>query len=473
MKKLRVIDYSNQQSPIEAQSLLAARFRIEDRARAQSLSPPTLHPVHGFQAVTRQVGGIFRPNPPQPRNEQDIPRRYLEGLPKNKNVWDGAIDSIFDIRWRGEVVSVGGQQRVWKYKRNGYARMLRRRFFLDPNKPRYTTRRIFMPDGIRIWQMWNDWNTRARENQTPRYLKEIRRTSREDIQVAHGVDETANLLDYYCGVIGIDIGEVCTAASVFLPSDHTVNGSRMIVKRGYLYGRVIPNVQWLEKRRNTYYIHNIEDGLSLGSPRSSFANLTIYLAALKTDAAVIQLFDFYSARAVRRRLWDNHLSTRSAMDRACHLIMEQSTRTLHENVGYGPHRPTIFALGLDGLSRKSRKGALAPMDHKLSRHLFQRIRQQAHPASITITRIDEYLSSKTCCNCSMNGLNSRVQFLNYPATPYAPQRQSYRVVVCNTCHQRLHRDGNAAHNLALDTWCILRWRQRPHQRIRPSRRLQQ
>lgn len=150
------------------------------------------------------------------------------------------------------------------------------------------------------------------------------------------------------------------------------------------------------------------------------------------------------------------------MDRACHLVMQQGAITSHGSTNL----PVIYAFGLEGMSIKARKGALALMDHKFSRHLYQRLKQDVHPSSIT--RIDEYLSSKTCCNCSSHGVESRVQYLQHPATAYAPQRQSYRVVICNTCNRRLHRDGNAAHNLALDPWSYLKWRRRVGFRIRPS-----
>lgn len=134
---------------------------------------------------------------------------------------------------------------------------------------------------------------------------------------------------------------------------------------GFLYGRMIPNQQWLERRKNSRNIHDLEDALSEGSTSSKFAKLAVYLAALKTDAGAIRLFDFYSSPSVRRRLWDNHLAQRSAMDRACHLGMQQGAITSHGNTSL----PVIYAFGLDGMSKRARKGALAPMDHKFSRHL--------------------------------------------------------------------------------------------------------
>lgn len=64
-------------------------------------------------------------------------------------------------------------------------------------------------------------------------------------------------------------------------------------------------------------------------------------------------------------------------------------------------RPFIYGFDLDGMSRESRKGALAPMDHKLANVLYRKIKQRSCGRDSTEadipTRIDEYLSPRMCC----------------------------------------------------------------------------
>ncbi|KAL1931895.1 hypothetical protein VTP01DRAFT_8951 [Rhizomucor pusillus] len=81
------------------------------------------------------------------------------------------------------------------------------------------------------------------------------------------------------------------------------------------------------------------------------------------------------------------------------------------------------------MSRKSRKGALAPMDHKVANALYRKIKQRNRRRDSTnadiATRVDEYLSSKMCCYCTKQGREQRVDFLQ--RTPVVPVRDAARL----------------------------------------------
>lgn len=65
----------------------------------------------------------------------------------------------------------------------------------------------------------------------------------------------------YDGVISLDFGEVCAAACVFQPTQQEVEAPQLIIKRGYLYARVIPNRDWLEARKAANSINDIQAAL--------------------------------------------------------------------------------------------------------------------------------------------------------------------------------------------------------------------
>ncbi|KAL1931896.1 hypothetical protein VTP01DRAFT_8952 [Rhizomucor pusillus] len=104
--------------------------------------------------------------------------------------------------------------------------------------------------------------------------------------------------------------------------------SQLIIKRGYLYGRTIPNRDWLETRRSVNNIDDIEAALSEGSTRSTYARYQTYLQTLKANDNSLRLWNFYSNRSVRRRVWDNAISQRLCLDKACYLVMNQANNTL-------------------------------------------------------------------------------------------------------------------------------------------------
>ncbi|KAF7725304.1 hypothetical protein EC973_000315 [Apophysomyces ossiformis] len=75
----------------------------------------------------------------------------------------------------------------------------------------------------------------------------------------------------------------------------------------------------------------------------------------------------------------------------------------------------VYAFRLDGMSRKSRRGALAPMEHKIANALYRKINQKNRNKdrqhADVCTRVDAYLTLK-------EGQDRRVDFLRrYPTAP--------------------------------------------------------
>ncbi|KAG0190848.1 hypothetical protein DFQ28_001436 [Apophysomyces sp. BC1034] len=287
------------------------------------------------------------------------------------------------------------------------------------------------------------------------------RASAEQIHSAHfsisvgklpsqEMDPLMSEIEATCDV-GLDFGEVCAAASVFRPREPGLCGSQLTIKRGYLYGRTIPNRDWLEARKAVNNIDDIEAALSEGSPRSTYARYQEYLRQLKENDNNIRPWKFYSNRSVRRRVWDNVISQRSYLDKACYLITNQAMHTFGMNREIDPTTRhvecprLVYAFGLDRMSRKSRKGALAPMDHKIAKTIEGRID-----------------------NMPIYTLKST----NISRRSSIGQEKVLRIVQCANCGRTFHRDGNAADNQTTIARYMLRFQQRPRWFIRPSRRLE-
>ncbi|KAG0183967.1 hypothetical protein DFQ28_000385, partial [Apophysomyces sp. BC1034] len=62
------------------------------------------------------------------------------------------------------------------------------------------------------------------------------------------------------------------------------------------------------------------------------------------------------------------------------------------------HPHLVYAFGLNGMSRKSRRRALAPMDHKIANALYRKIsqnnRHKDRQQADICTRVDKYLTLK-------------------------------------------------------------------------------
>ncbi|KAF7726548.1 hypothetical protein EC973_008679 [Apophysomyces ossiformis] len=230
-----------------------------------------------------------------------------------------SFSALFDIRRQATITRDEGVD----VRDRGYMRWLNQRMPGNENKPRFSRRRVFRTDGVRLYCIYNDWLRSRRGNTTCKYLTELRRTTKETLKDTWQAGSPGNQYDYlqhYDGVVGLDLGEVCAAASVFRPREPGLYGSQLTIKRGYLYGRTIPkNRDWLEARKAANNIDDIEAALSEGSPRSTYDRYREYLRQLKTNDNGLRLWKFYSNRSVRRRTWDNAISQRSCLDKACYL----------------------------------------------------------------------------------------------------------------------------------------------------------
>lgn len=106
----------------------------------------------------------------------------------------------------------------------------------------------------------------------------------------------------YDGVISLDFGEVCAVAGVFQPTQQEVEAPQLIIKRGYLYARVIPNRDWLEARKAANSINDIQAALKKGLTHSTYAKYHVCLRQLKANDDDIHLWNFYSSLSVDRRI---------------------------------------------------------------------------------------------------------------------------------------------------------------------------
>ncbi|KAL1930526.1 hypothetical protein VTP01DRAFT_10688 [Rhizomucor pusillus] len=96
-------------------------------------------------------------------------------------------------------------------------------------------------------------------------------------------------------------------------------------------------------------------------------------------------------------------------------LKEGSTRSTSIPIDRTPPDMGQCDIAKDGMSRKSRRVALAPMDYKLPNALYSKIKQHSRgrdrmEADIA-TKVDEYLSSRVCCYCTKQGREQQVDFL--------------------------------------------------------------
>lgn len=400
------------------------------------------------------------------------------------------FDELYDMKHCATVITMNGNIQKVKLSNRNYLRWLNQKIrehddVRNNTKRRFTARPFFLTDGVRLSTTYVDWTKSKRDDMSARYLKELRRTTREHlVHVYHPLPVTdPDLSLHYQGIVGLDFGQVCAVASVYRPTDSTLPGSQLIVKRSFLYGKTADLVLWQEKRkrRSDQDILGIEQQLSVGSTRGTLADYHIYLQALKEHNRGMRLMEFYSHPSIARKVWENKMSQRSAIDKTCSLIINQAAQG-REDVD---PRPQLFAFGMDGLSEKARKGQRSPMDHKVSRALFRKLRQlnarRRRPMRHALTRVDEYKTSKTCCRCIKSRgvlpMNENVEYLGRPPrigdarsrVDNTGQFRTFRVVRCNTCNRIFHRDGNAAENMCTIARYYLRYNRRQARFIRPSR----
>ncbi|CDH49181.1 predicted protein [Lichtheimia corymbifera JMRC:FSU:9682] len=348
---------------------------------------------------------------------------------------------------------------------------------------RFTPRPFFLTDGIRLYTIHVDWLRGKREGVQAKFMTELRRTTREAMIPILGPDneglrQGVNLSNHYRGVVGMDFGEVCAVASVYRPTNSTLQGSQLVIKRGFLYGRAFLNRDKYNKMKATNGIDHLLTELGASTYQGTYQQLVQFLDLIKANTRAYRLWMFQSKACVMRFKWDNSMSMRSRLDQACYLVTNQASAT-----DIVPdERPLVFGFGLDGISQQSRRGAVTPMDQKLINALFRKIKQANRGRQVNArdicTRVDEYMTSQTCCRCIKNAEISQAEYhvrqatINDRMTQNAQgQVQLFRVVRCaqHPDQHTYHRDGNAAENMATILRYMIRFQRRPNRFIRQSR----
>ncbi|KAI7873650.1 hypothetical protein K492DRAFT_200548 [Lichtheimia hyalospora FSU 10163] len=407
----------------------------------------------------------------------------VKGLPSTSN----RFIQFFDITRCATIVN--GERQVTD---RGYLRWLNTNI-PGTNTKRFSLRRIFLTNGIRVYSIYVDWLRHKRETVQGKYLTELRRTTREAmIPLISSEDETmgqaVDLSTHFRGVIGMDFGEVCPVASVYRPTNSLLHGSQLVIKRGFLYGRTFLNRNKYNNMKAMNGIDQLLTELGTSTTKGTYEQLMQYYNTIKGNQRAYRLWMFQSKASVMRLKWDNFMSTRSRIDQACFLIMNQANATAEQDhtsqEGYDPQedtRPLVFGFGLDGISQRNRRGAVAAMDQKLINALFRKIKQVNRSKVVHLrdfcTRVDEYMTSQTCCRCIKDTIVAQAEYLVRQANLFDRMEQNaqgqvevYRIVVCEHNNVHIyHRDGNAAENMATIMRYMLRFQQRPARFIRPSR----
>ncbi|KAF7725303.1 hypothetical protein EC973_000314 [Apophysomyces ossiformis] len=164
-----------------------------------------------------------------------------------------SFSALFDIRRQATITRDGGVD----VRDRDYMRWLNQRIPGNENKLRFSRRRVFRTDGVRLYCIYNDWLRSRRGNTTCKYLTELRRTIKETLKDTWQAGSPGNQYDYlqhYDGIVGLDFGEAICMAQLFQK------------KR-----------DWLEARKAANNIDDIEAALSEGSPRSTYDRYREYL----------------------------------------------------------------------------------------------------------------------------------------------------------------------------------------------------
>ncbi|KAG0170015.1 hypothetical protein DFQ30_003003, partial [Apophysomyces sp. BC1015] len=369
---------------------------------------------------------------------------------------------VFDVATK--VVTGGKQSSIVKKVNRCYKTKLHKRI-PGTELPRYATKSRFLTDGLRLVAIYTDWCRSSFQQQRKVFLPEVRTLARR-LREQQDNKPDSDLINY-SGVVDLDLGETCAAASFYLPFDSERPGVQLTIKRNELYGRNGMNAAWLEDRKSKCGIDEDEAVLACGSQNSSLNKLLVYIRAWQYGDRGIRLRNFYANKSIMRRSWDTSLSLSSSLDKACNLVMK-STR---KNVQLGKNnpssknrqKPVVFGFGMDGLRSGSRRGAPSSMDRRLMDRLRRHVR--ASDSDHKVCQVDEYCTSKVCCKCVQNG---KVFFTKYLRRLSEEKDQEViRILVCDVCEGVFRRGGNAAHNIASIASSIFMHHRRPAYFIRP------
>jgi len=282
-----------------------------------------------------------------------------------------------------------------------------------------TKRYVFLPtwktDGTRVFRNVVDMSrkalppgARAKPISVPKIETQLEQLGRD--------------FSSYGGIVGIDPGQVYSAAAFFLPSDLDASGSQVALRKRFLYGKSARNRRWLEERKISLGITHIEDVLSQASSHTvSLAGYVNWVRALQLNDRFQQLQEFYNKAAVRHRAWDSKMSMRSRLDQACEILErlpgepQQQQHAAATAAGSGTaapgtafgnrpqknerrraEKPTLFVLG-DGDFKTVSRGSLPSLHSKLISHFVKRVRSQK-TGSVCVS-VDEYMTSRRCPRC--------------------------------------------------------------------------
>ncbi|ORZ04028.1 hypothetical protein BCR43DRAFT_559548 [Syncephalastrum racemosum] len=168
-------------------------------------------------------------------------------------------------------------------RKRAYCRKLRKTVG-NTDQPAFTIGSSFRTDGVRLMVAFINWLKPASEDQWRKHLPEIGSFIR---------DNDADSLRCITSVIGVDLGEVCPAATFAMParSELWSQGQQFWFRRREAYGKNSMNARWLEQRKDRAKIFEVESILTQeGVKQSGLPNQSLaYIRALQTGATSAHL----------------------------------------------------------------------------------------------------------------------------------------------------------------------------------------
>ena len=312
-------------------------------------------------------------------------------------------------------------------------------------------------------------------------------------KVESQLEQLGRDLSSFGGIVGIDPGQVCSAAAFYLPPDPDASGSQVALRKRFLYGQSARNRRWLEDRKARLGITSVEDEISGASSRSlSLASYTDWVRILQSNGRFQRLQTFYNSPAVRHRAWDSKMSMRSRLDKACEILERlpgdpqqqqqqhaaattvaaagSAARTARTTFGKRSQnerrrapKPTLFVLG-DGDFKTVSPGSLPSLHSKLITHFVKRIRSRK-TGSVCVS-VDEYMTSRRCPRCleKLTYLKRPPRSLKEVERKGKDSRgfvEDFRVQHCQRCDKFMHRDCAAAQCFTIIADSLLKTGKRP------------
>lgn len=311
----------------------------------------------------------------------------------------------------------------------------------------YTPTPSIKTNGVLLSQGYTNWTQGARKDHNVK-LQEVRsyvmKNDAKDVKT----------------VIGVDLGEVCPAASFSIPLQQSSDrdGIQFVVRRQEVYGNNTKNANWLQQQKDKKGIFEIEQDMAAEGNKQAgtLDQYQGYLRATQAHDHDERMRSFYNSISTKRVAWDTSKSIRSAVDRTTHMLLQSATDKGKVLIGIGEDAVTA--------ARKARKGAAAPMDTPMRNAIIR----QSTARGIDVVRVDEYCTSQICPQCLLKGKKVTTEYLKRVIN----NSTVYRVKRCPDCGKYYHRDGMAAHNQALILETMIKHKQRPEPFIRPSRSTQ-